>query len=245
LDKNIFVICNNSSLYKIEKALDNGIGINSDTISNDSFIKTLEVWDNKKIIKKMIKSDIDINYENVNGLTPLLSAIVYNGNIDTIKLLIDNGARINVDPEKKYIPLFVTITSNNPFKYTKLLIENGANVNIKDKHGMTPLMNAAEECDDDNVISLLLRNGAEVNEVDNDGKPALIYGIYNDNIEITKKLLSNGALDEKDEKFILSVWEYILKGKENNKISAEHFKALIDIGLKPKLEQKIRQKPTK
>jgi ankyrin repeat protein len=144
-------------------------------------------------IPVLIKSGININTKNSNGITPLIYAIS-NNLIDIAKLLIENGADINAKNKNGITPLMVV----HNIEIAKLLIENGADVNAKDNNDVTSLMYT----DDIEIAKLLIENGADVNAKDKDGKTPLMYAVNNvnndnndNNIDtsITQLLLEHGA----------------------------------------------------
>ena len=128
----------------------------------------------KKFIKD--KYDIDINYKDKNGETPLLMATRFR-NLEMVKLLLENGANADNTNNFGTTPLRIVLDSDirpkeDDFKFVELLLDYGANVNYNDGY-FTPLQEAVQKGNLE-VVKLLLDRGANVNEAS--GKTAFFLG---------------------------------------------------------------------
>lgn len=134
-----------------------------------------------KIIKQILKNNIDINVKDYNGRTALSLCCTKNAStMDIIDLLLEN----NKDTIKYINKIRMSANKmqydKNNFNIAKLLIENSADINTQDKNGKTPLILCCS-CEYYNIeiIKLLLDNNADVNMPmlcwDNKGRNALMY----------------------------------------------------------------------
>lgn len=133
---------------------------------------------NYETCKQFIKDkyDIDINYKDKNGDTPLLMATRFH-NFEMVKLLLENGANADNTNNFGTTPLRIVLDSDigpkeDDFKFVELLLDYGANVNYNDGY-FTPLQEAVVKGNLE-VVKLLLDRGANVNEAS--GKTAFFLG---------------------------------------------------------------------
>jgi hypothetical protein len=120
-------------------------------------------------------------------------------NLQEVKDLIAKGANINIakkDEIYEYDALSVAI-ENNHIQIVDFLIKNKADVNkIYNEEGLTPI-GLSTKLNEMEVVEHLMKNGADVNGVQNISNNyksvPLIYAIENDNYNLTKLLIENGA----------------------------------------------------
>jgi hypothetical protein len=149
-----------------------------------------------KRINELFKTkNIDINYQDKDGRTALMYAILGNNQNIALKILEKN---VDVNLQDKYgsTALMYAILGNNQNIALKILENDNVDLNLQDKDGRT---------------SLMLQ--------DNNGKTALMYAILDNNKYIALKILENDNVDvnlqDKDRKTALI---YAILG--NNKIIA-------------------------
>jgi len=107
---------------------------------------------------------IDVNYKNINGNTPLIIA-TENGDIELVIELISRGCIIDEKNEFGNTALMEACITNNYFIIIKL-IESGANVNLTNMTGWTPIFFACSNpLDDIQIVEYLIKNGADINIV--------------------------------------------------------------------------------
>ena len=84
--------------------------------------------------------NIDVNYEDALGFTPLMNSAFY-GDLNATKILIEKGANIEAETISYNTPLIFAVRENN-IDIVKFLLEKGANSNIVNNYGKTPLREA-------------------------------------------------------------------------------------------------------
>ena len=140
--------------------------------------------------------DININLENVLGLTPLMHAAKF-GYAKIVEMLIKAGADIN-KADKLFITPLMSAAANGHYDVVKLLIENKADVNKKDVNNTTALHYASSSNYTD-IIKLLVENKADINAKTDLHITPIMYSCQLSNYEAVKFLVDNGAkLDECD-----------------------------------------------
>lgn len=186
---------------KMVKAILNSTGeiadINVFDKDNNNLLMYALKGGKKEVVKFLIENQINANYINIKGFSPLHFAVRKN-RLDLVSILIDGGVDINIKDINGRKVVFDAVCENN-FKMVCILSLNGCKVNTNDKIGITPLMVSTMENYRQNALFELLRLGADVNAVDNNGKNALMYAIKFDNRSAMDILLKNGTnLNHKD-----------------------------------------------
>ncbi len=139
--------------------------------------------------------DINLNYKNKYGISPLRTSILKDSSLDDrfkiTKLLLSYDVDVNLTDNNGNTELIrAVLTSNSPL--FKLLIKNDADVNISNKEGNTALMFTCKN-GNLNLVNKLLENDANVNIKNKEGNNALMFACKNGNFDIVNKLLSNDA----------------------------------------------------
>lgn len=123
------------------------------------------------LIKRAIEKGADINITDINGRTPLFTAVLHN-KVEALKCLLQAGANPDQKDNPGDVPLLHAIRYDDSDELTKLLLENGANPNIVGDKGNTPLHLAVIERKV-GMVKLLLDKGASVDAQNDKGqKPA-------------------------------------------------------------------------
>ncbi len=166
-----------------------------DELDDPSSSGKLVVWEQYKgHILNIIEKGADVNLEDSDGYTPLLTAIEED-NKKMLKLLIRAGADVNAkgkyNEENGITALMMAIDKENK-GIEKLLIEAGADINTKSENGITALRIAAY-VENEDMVKLLIEAGADVNAKDNDNFTALMIAAYVKNEDIVKLLIEAGA----------------------------------------------------
>ena len=135
----------------------------------------------------VLNNRINVNHLFADGST----AILKTDSLPSIKRLIKFGADLNAKNSGGFTALMM---SKNP-DLTRLLLESGADVNASTKDGVTAIMLA----DSPEISKILFDAGANVgNKTDNQEikyqlNVCLIEACKNNDINMVKRLLSNGA----------------------------------------------------
>ena len=167
--------------------------------------------DHHDCIDKLIQAGTDVNQQDCEGRTPLVSAAFF-GSVLSLKKLLSAGADVNAshyhgvtaliasmynvqrcceqlpkDEERRHSP-----TDCKQKDCVKILIEAGANVNSQTDSGISALIKASangyKEC-----VCLLLEAGGDVNEVGSSGWTPLSSSVFYGSTECLQKLLIAGA----------------------------------------------------
>ena len=142
----------------------------------------------KAIILILIKSVVDINFQNEHGETALFIASYMNRK-DIVKLLLEYKADPNIQDGDTAL---IGASYEGNEEIVELLLEYKANPDLQDDDGDTALIGASYK-GNEGVVKLLLDNNADINIQNIYGKTALIEASYNGREEIVKLLLENNA----------------------------------------------------
>lgn len=108
-----------------------------------------------KIIEYLLRYNIEINFCNLNGKSPLSEAIIMN-NRNVFNLLLKKGANVNLLNFENETPLLYVIKKHFLSKYfLAKFLEYNANVNIKDKNN-TALLTYLTKANEERLVDFLL-----------------------------------------------------------------------------------------
>jgi ankyrin repeat protein len=134
-----------------------------------------------------LKNGFNANCEINSGVTPLMTASVYN-RTEIIQLLLENNSAIDKQTAAGWSALLYA-SKNGNYESVKLLLEHKANINLYLKGGENAFIEACS-AQHTNVALLLLDNGIDVNTVKNEiGLNGLIVASNFGNLDIVKKVL--------------------------------------------------------
>ena len=134
----------------------------------------IEHENNKNVIEK---KDIEIDFKNKDGYTPLMIAS-YKGNTDIVKLLLEYNASIDMTNDNNYTALIYACIYGRA-DVVKILLEHKSNMYIETKlenNHLTALMIACSQ-NYTEIARILLENGYDPNYKNKKGETALIYYI--------------------------------------------------------------------
>lgn len=143
----------------IFKYLNNKYKKKFDTILIDS-IKNDDIYN----VLNCIKKNIDINYQDERGLTPLMYCCM-GGNLDIFNLIIKLNPSTEIKDNNGFTALTYAVIYDN-VHIIKELIKRGVNINTKSNDGGTPLIYAAWYNNKNSMIELI-ENDADWNIKDN------------------------------------------------------------------------------
>lgn len=160
--------------------------------------KFLEFVQNGNISKaeELLKNGADINAQNSNGATALMTA-VYNNDISMVKMLMKYNPNVNIQDKSKNSP-FLYAGARGYLDILKLIYKKADTRNVVNIYGGNALIPACEKGHLETVIFLLENTDINVNHINNLSWTALlevtILGNDNKNYqEIVKVLLKHGA----------------------------------------------------
>ena len=171
----------------VDFILANGGGINDvDAFQNSSLHKAVAVG-SIPILQTLIEQGADINGQNQNGTTPLISAAKSQQG-GALSILLSNGAAVELTDHGGYTAMCYAAWRG---LLVTVLLERNAHVNVKSLFGFTPLLLATEEghC---NVVLELLQHGADINAYNRYRNTALHYAVNSGNTDMVALLLDNG-----------------------------------------------------
>ena len=188
------IIYNNMKLLKLLLKLDCKI----DFLDNEgySILYNPIKFGYNDVFNELIKNDnIGIPLVDIvdkHKYIPLNYAINYKNDY-ALKIIVPKSSNINHIDNYGYVPLHHAIKNKNYFAIEQLLEHPNININIQNKIGESALHIA---CNYENVkiIEMLLDKKININIADYENQiTPLMYITSINNIEITKKLLNNGA----------------------------------------------------
>ena len=109
----------------------------------------------------LLSKGADINKQDLQGYTPLTSAIRL-GSSDAMTFLLAHGAKVDAPDHDGWVPILHAVLRNDP-KAIAALVAKGASVETRAPGGYTPLAVAVEEKKFD-AAKALIDAGAKVNE---------------------------------------------------------------------------------
>ena len=156
-----------------------------------------------EVITFLLAHQVNIDYPDENGMTPLTIAIL-NKSIDAVKVLLANGA--NPNPEVRWnnmTLLELTLAMNDPAA-ANLLVQNGADLTFKDKQGkgilskvITQTSNQSLRTEWVGVAKKMIELGADIQSSDMNNAPLFdtisAVHCYRVDISLLELLVSGGV----------------------------------------------------
>jgi len=149
-------------------------------------------------VRILLKSGININIRNSNGLTPLMDAAKIKDNLAVVIFLVCQGADLNAEDNNGWTPLRWSI--RGAMETSKYLLESGADPNVIDRFGETAFTAAtivAIKQKKMELLDLMLSHNADINRTfvsaKTTGNTALIHAASAGDVELIIYLLLNGA----------------------------------------------------
>ena len=139
------------------------------------------------IVELLLENGSDVKATELEGDTPLHTAVKWGGHEDVVKVLIAHKADVNARDNDGKTPLWNASASG----YTNiilLLLTNGADINARDKDGNCALSGAVEN-NRYGVVPLLLSHGADPTVSDLSGDTMLDRAALQDSPTLAESLL--------------------------------------------------------
>ncbi len=177
------------ALPQISMAKTSSGGVNAQIKALNTAAETGDKVQFKKILKQ---KGLDLNLQDEEGMTPLMSAAL-GGQVDLLKQLLKKNVNLEVKNSAGDTALAVAAT-NDQIKAAKVLIEAGANVDIvvAGEDEDTLLTRAATGSLE--LVKLILKKKKDlVNKTNKLGETALMQSVRFGNNDSVKLLLASGA----------------------------------------------------
>lgn len=188
-----------------------------------------------EIVKRLIDAGLDINQQDVGGLTPLVLNVLGARDkfgITNAKVTDASGNNVPDHPMVKAI----SHKNENVIKTAQLLIDSGANVTLGPKN-QGPLFNAGES-NNVELLQILIKAGADVNAQDETTLRPLHYAARRSATNTVLALIKAGAgVNAQDQYGFTALMEAVLAN------SADLVKALLDEGADASLKLTKGYKP--
>lgn len=207
--------CKLGNIEIIQLLLGNGADINLINNSGKSPIYYACKHGNIELIKYLIEHGA--NFNDISIINHLINAID-NNDIELLKYYIEHGANINEEDSNGY-SLLMYSCMNNKYDMVKYLIDNGADVFDTDNYKYTTLhhsckasvnivqclLDRVQQILDSNEDNMSVSQYVNIRAIDNEDidsdsdednsekTTALILAVSENNIEVVKLLLNNGA----------------------------------------------------
>ncbi|XP_065348833.1 ankyrin-2 isoform X5 [Cloeon dipterum] len=157
------------------------------TDGNTAFLRAARAGNLDKVLE-YLKSNIDINTSNANGLNALHLASK-DGHVHVVTELLTRGATVDAATKKGNTALHIASLAGQE-EVVKILVQHGASVNVQSQNGFTPLYMAAQE-NHDSVVKFLLANGANQSLATEDGFTPLAVAMQQGHDKVVAVLLEN------------------------------------------------------
>lgn len=175
---------------------------------NENLIHLAINYDNYKLTKHLLNTDIDVNKISDFGLSPLL--MVGDKDNKWIDLFIENSHKIDFDIFDNNVNTLLNILVQQEDKYKiDKIISYVKDINLVNINGFNPLLMAINKGNID-IVKTLILNKADTNCLFNNSSSALDFALYLKKDEIAKFLIENKAISY-DVMKIIPITEAILE----------------------------------
>lgn len=183
------------------------------------------------VITFLIKAGADINSQNSNGTSALMSAISHymTWNTGIVQLLLDHGADPNLKNYEGKTALHMAAPDEDKIDIMKALIKARANLDIVDREGYTPLLLAIAHRKDE-VVKVLLSGNPNLETLFKKEFPETVLDVVasRGNLELVQILINAGAKIQADNRSAL--FNIASEADPTNKNTTEVAKNLINAG---------------
>lgn len=194
-------------------------------IMNDQ-LRTAAIKGNLSRVKALVREGAEVDYKDVNQLTPLYFAASH-GFLDTVRFLLEQGANPDVGVETGNGPPLVQAAYNDDRAMIALLLDFKADINVINYSGRTALHEAAVRCKQEAGI-LLLQRGTNPNTTDRSGDTPLHSAANFSCRELALELAKHGADGDIEYKYGNDIrkkaqqrgWEDVVQALDDYKLKA-------------------------
>jgi hypothetical protein len=145
-----------------------------------------------RLIGELVDEGARTNIFNMDGLTPLMIAVI-NGNRPLFNVLLEKTRDLNIKTEGTgCTALHFAAEYPGYLSYVKKLVEKGAKIDIKNKSGETPLFLACKN-ESYEIAKFLLKAGANVHARDRWGETYLHRAVAEGDERMISLLMRHGA----------------------------------------------------
>jgi ankyrin repeat protein/WD40 repeat protein len=204
----IIIAIGTNNFELVKKLLDQGANLNhQDSASDESLLhQAVRDWDREDsatdslIIDLLLAKGLDINFQDIDGNTPLHRAIKDEQKEKALHL-VSSKANLNVMNNNGWSPTMLSVRRQQVDVLTQLLAA-GADVNLAGKDQWNALHLSVGEVDEkqgetledaNKIFELILKSGADVESKTNSGASALWLATANKRTEVVKVLLKSGV----------------------------------------------------
>ncbi|CAF2975896.1 unnamed protein product, partial [Rotaria socialis] len=160
---------------------------------NSGFLRAARAGNLEKVLE-YLRSSIDINTSNANGLNALHLASK-EGHVNIVQELLTRAANVNATTKKGNTALHIASLAGQE-EVVKLLVKYNANINCQSQNGFSPLYMAAQE-NHIEVVKFLLANGANQSLATEDGFTPLAVSLQQGHENVVAILLENDSKGSK------------------------------------------------
>lgn len=165
-------------------------GIPEQKLRNEALRKAA-IKGNLRRVKKLLDEGADVDFKDVNKLTPLYFAAM-NGHVEIARVLLEKGADPNIAREDSLGPPVVRAAYDGNLEMMTLLLDKGADIDNIDYSRRTAL-HAAINRGMREAAALLIEKGANPNTQDRLGNSPLKETLTFNQPDIAKLLVTHGA----------------------------------------------------
>lgn len=165
-------------------------GIPEQKLRNEALRKSA-IKGNLKRAKKLLAEGADVDFKDVNKLTPLYFAAMH-GHVEIARALLDKGADPNIAREDTLGPPLVRAAYNGDMNMLALLLDKGADIDNIDYSQRTALHQAIDRGMRE-AAAFLIEKSANPNTQDRLGNSPLKDALTFSQPEIAKLLVTHGA----------------------------------------------------